>query len=107
MGLNCLFGEKVLEKIDGRVNGLIEKYTTDTDFYVGCVCWAEKRILHKRCEVFNQNGKMDRKKALFENKEFYIPRNYDSILKNSYGDYMKLPPEDKRKPSHDYIIIRR
>lgn len=28
------------------------------------------------------------------------PKNYDEFLKMHYWDYMKLPPEDKRKPSH-------
>lgn len=31
-----------------------------------------------------------------------IPHDYDSFLRFYYGDYMKLPPEDKRKPSHGY-----
>lgn len=29
----------------------------------------------------------------FEDKMFFIPRNYDEFLKNRYGDYMKIPPE--------------
>lgn len=33
----------------------------------------------------------------FEDSEFYIPRNYDSYLKQAYGDYMKLPPESERQ----------
>ena len=24
-----------------------------------------------------------------------------------YGDYMQLPPEESRKPSHDYSIYRK
>ena len=38
-------------------------------------------------------------KADFENKKFPIPANYNIYLSNLYGDYMKLPPEDKRKYS--------
>lgn len=33
----------------------------------------------------------------FENEMFYIPKNYDIVLKNLYGDYMTLPPEEKRQ----------
>ena len=36
----------------------------------------------------------------FEDTKFYIPEKYDSFLKICYGDYMKLPDEDNRKPSH-------
>lgn len=32
----------------------------------------------------------------FENIEVSILKNYDEFLRTSYGDYMKLPPEDKR-----------
>lgn len=32
----------------------------------------------------------------FEDTIFFAPLNYDIHLKNIYGDYMKLPPKDKR-----------
>ena len=31
-----------------------------------------------------------------------LPERYDEYLKFYYGDYMKLPPEEKRHPLHDY-----
>lgn len=36
------------------------------------------------------------KKAPFGEREFMIPRRYHKLLTRIYGDYMKLPPEDKR-----------
>ncbi len=36
----------------------------------------------------------------FEDKKFYIPKAYDNILRNIYGDYMTIPPENKRKSCH-------
>lgn len=36
----------------------------------------------------------------FEDTEFYIMGGYDEALKDKYGDYMKLPPEDKRGTGH-------
>ncbi|MDY0040735.1 MAG: LicD family protein, partial [Desulforhabdus sp.] len=33
----------------------------------------------------------------FEDGEFPVPRSSEDILKYQYGDYMKLPPEDKRR----------
>ena len=41
----------------------------------------------------------------FEDTEFYIPKNYDAILQSTYGDYMKLPPIEKRKPQHSQIVF--
>ena len=36
----------------------------------------------------------------FEDKSFYIIKGYDHYLTNIYGNYMKLPPENKRVPVH-------
>ena len=36
----------------------------------------------------------------FEGRQYRISACYDEILKEVYGDYMKLPPEEARKPSH-------
>lgn len=37
---------------------------------------------------------------MFEDQEFKVPSQYHRILTKIYGDYMKLPPEDKRTPHH-------
>lgn len=36
--------------------------------------------------------------ADFEGEKFYVPEQYDALLKIWYGDYMKLPPKEKRVP---------
>lgn len=36
----------------------------------------------------------------FEDTQFYIPSGYDGVLKDRYGDYMKLPPIEQQKPHH-------
>jgi len=38
----------------------------------------------------------------FENMTLFASGNYESHLKSYYGDYMMLPPEDKRLPKHDF-----
>ncbi len=38
-------------------------------------------------------------------KEFPIPRDYDKWLSGFYGDYMSLPPEEKRVPQHLRTIV--
>ena len=32
----------------------------------------------------------------FENRKYLCPKEYDKILSNTYGDYMKLPPKEER-----------
>lgn len=36
-------------------------------------------------------------KMNFEKNEFFVPGNYHSYLKLQYGDYMKIPPVEKRQ----------
>ena len=33
-------------------------------------------------------------------KNFFVPGEYDESLRNYYGDYMQLPPEEMRHPDH-------
>lgn len=40
-------------------------------------------------------------KARFEDMEFYIPQGWHDCLARQYGDYMKLPPPDKRMSDHN------
>ena len=42
--------------------------------------------------------------AKIRDKEFPIPKHHDRWLKKTYGDYMSLPPEDKRVPMHVNVI---
>lgn len=39
----------------------------------------------------------------FEEEDFYIMKNYEISLSSLYGDYMKLPPEEKRTRHSNYI----
>lgn len=40
--------------------------------------------------------------ASFEGLTIKIMRGYDNLLSNVYGDYMKLPPEEKRVSHHSF-----
>ena len=39
-------------------------------------------------------------KVPFEDVMAYVPKDYDTYLRNLYGDYMKLPPADKQVGHH-------
>ena len=49
--------------------------------------WFDNPILHK-----------------FEHYNFYIPSGFDMILKEQFGEYMKLPPIDQQKTHHSNRI---
>lgn len=42
--------------------------------------------------------------APFGDIEVQLPNNYDAILTRGYGDYMELPPENKRKNHQPYHV---
>ena len=39
-------------------------------------------------------------KVPFEDIEAYVPKDYDTYLRNLYGDYMKFPPKEKQVGHH-------
>ena len=43
---------------------------------------------------------------LFEDTTLLGPKNSDAYLKQIYGDYMQLPPEDKRQMHVDNVYLR-
>ena len=45
------------------------------------------------------------KLSIFEDTEFYIPSDYDIVLKALYGNYTELPSADKQVSSHKFIKI--
>lgn len=48
-------------------------------------------IMHRKDSVFPLGT------VTFEGKTFSAPRNPDAYLRDLYGDYLRVPPEDKRK----------
>ena len=60
--------------------------------------WGKKGIIEK-------STYFDRKLYDFDNAKIWGIRDYDEHMRNLYGDYMKLPPEDKRTSPHDDIIL--
>ena len=54
--------------------------------------------------IYNKKDFLPPKKAKFEDIEVNIPNNFDHVLTRLYGNYMELPPKDKRfKPAPEEI----
>lgn len=57
-------------------------------------------VERKGCQYFDREDFENRKLLPFEQYAFYGPDNVNKTLTDTYGDYMTLPPEDKRE-THD------
>lgn len=60
--------------------------------------WPQRGLFLR--EVFGEGVEME-----FEGRQCIIPADYDTYLRVSYGDYMQLPPLEKRVQKHDYLFM--
>ena len=65
------------------------------------VSMASHYAYSKQC--MNEDIYGEPKQMLFEGEMRYVPAKTQEYLKSLYGDYMKLPPEDKRYGELDSI----
>jgi lipopolysaccharide cholinephosphotransferase len=81
--------------IVGRMVKNTHKYSYDNSSKVCCVAMGTKLNKPVPKEYFDKGVLKE-----FEDREYYVPIGYDGYLKSIFGDYMKLPPEDKRNSHH-------
>ena len=87
-----------------RLHNRIESLMTQKSFgdstlvanYLGY--WKEKEIMSK--EIFGTP-----KEYAFEDAIFWGASDADAYLRSLYGDYMQLPPEDKRVFKHNFYYL--
>lgn len=53
-------------------------------------------------EIMESSAFSKRETMWFEGRERFVPKGWDYILTRMYGDYMQLPPEEKRKSHHSF-----
>ena len=54
--------------------------------------------------IYDKNDFKEVEKVKFEDTYVNVPKNYDKILTELYGDYMEVPPEEERYNHHiDFI----
>lgn len=76
-----------------KIVKLSQKYSYDDSEFVG---FCGDIYLENRLE--NRMWFEDIIDIPFEDRVFKAPASYDAYLKSLYGNYMQLPPEDKRVP---------
>lgn len=57
--------------------------------------------------IFKAEHLFPLKKIKFEDSEFWVPNKPEEILTIMYGDFMKLPPEDKRQYHAKFIGLKK
>ena len=82
------FSNKFLLKIQNKT--IQKENKKDTNYIISFPgSYYEKEVVKKDI-IFPLNT------IAFEGKEYKCPNDIDAYLKHVYGDYMKLPPKDKR-----------
>ena len=93
----CLFSKKSLMSFQKK----IVTYCHDDNSKYMCDIGAGYGY---RKELILREEMLPVRKMKFENKEYCVPRT-DSHLKKLYGNYLELPPKDKRK-THSPMSIK-
>jgi lipopolysaccharide cholinephosphotransferase len=83
------------QKLIQKIENLATQYDFETCDYIGCLVAGYGIKERVRKEAFESTIQVQ-----FEDGSFEAPIGYDEYLSNLYGDYMQLPPEDKRVLPH-------
>ena len=85
-----------------KIEAIARQYQDEDTEYVTCATmtiYPPQRVTYKKEDAFD-----------IVDIDFYghlipIPRRYDRILRTTYGDYMKLPPIEKRGVWHGDVVF--
>ena len=101
LGLTAISSQKVRYKIWKYAEKQMTKYRIDN-------CDAITELCAGPHYMMNRYPKEAFAEALylpFEDTVMPVPVGYDTYLTIAFGNYMELPPKEKRIPSHDAIVI--
>ena len=87
--------QKRLEKLDKA----LRRYDYDKSKYVVNFMGAYKFNEMFKKEIYENTAEYD-----FEGKKLIAPKDYDTVLTQMYGDYMKIPPEHQQNKHHSQVI---
>ncbi len=77
-----------------------KKYPTDTSALIGNYFGAYHEV-----EFFPPDYFKEGRNVVFEDGIFTAPKELEKYLEHQYGNYMKLPPKEKRVPKHHVVDV--
>ena len=80
------------EEVVREYESLVEEHTSE-DFVITYDPWMQSEV---KASFMKYEDCFPETKIEFCGEMFPIFKNYDLYLKNTYGNYMQMPPEDKR-----------
>ncbi|MCI8377745.1 MAG: LicD family protein [Lachnospiraceae bacterium] len=88
------------KKVFGEMNRIFTQYL-ESDYKMAADLFApyNKKLFYRMEDIYPPIL------MEFEDDVYPVPGNYDKYLSVMYGDYRKLPPEDKRFVKHDIICF--
>lgn len=93
---NCLIKLIGIRRSYGYLMEYVRKKDFNSSYWIASAVGGagiEKELIERK--YFDDVVEME-----FEGNLFFAPAGYDVYLKNLYGDYMKLPPEEQRIAPH-------
>ena len=99
-------GLKIISKsqVDKKLLKVFKRYEKKETGLISHLTMGGTKSVYER--YMQQSEEFDDLLELeFCGHQFWAPRNYDEILKNIYGDYMTLPPEEERRPMHGVAVV--
>ena len=95
-----LIGKDYFQK---KLNQLVKLKEYEDSNYIGCVVW----LSGGKKEIFLRKWFDETVMVPFEKYQFRVPKDYDEVLRHTYGDYMQLPPEKDRIGHHYFKAYRK
>lgn len=86
-----------------KLLSMIDFNSYESNQYVGCATWIER----PKDAVINKKDVDEFLLMDFERYQFKVPKAYDKLLRQWYGNYMQLPPEKDRVYHHLYTAYKK
>lgn len=89
-------------KLIAKIEKIYKPFAFENCEKVGvvCGCYGDKEIMNR--SIYDNNTEVR-----FESGKFKATASYDEFLTNLYGDYMQLPPEEKRITHHTFKAYKK